>query len=250
MAPSSGKNLSTNFISTRWRAPPPSTIRKPSRWSSCAPPEFTRSAFMSMTARGRASTATTTPNRSAGRQLRHASNPKIWVMEEFKNSDTNHLGIALPKGKLRFYRRDTDGHLEFVGENTIDHTPKDETIRVYTGNSFDIVGERKRTNYHVGIKPALDGRNIRNSRAQSQERSGQRPRGRTLYRWTNWKLSEQSRLAKDGCADDRVSCNHCARRRAGGDVHRALFLVGDGVDRRGQAPASTRCFLTGCINKV
>ena len=59
------------------------------------------------------------------------SNPKVWVMEEFKNAETNHLGIALPKGKLRFYRRDTDGHLEFVGENTIDHTPKDETIRVY-----------------------------------------------------------------------------------------------------------------------
>ena len=60
-------------------------------------------------------------------------------MEEFKNSDTNHLGIPLPKGKLRFYRRDTDGHLEFIGENTIDHTPKDETIRIYTGNAFDVV---------------------------------------------------------------------------------------------------------------
>ena len=43
------------------------------------------------------------------------SNPKVWVMQEFKNSEANHLGIALPKGRLRFYRRDTDGHLEFVG---------------------------------------------------------------------------------------------------------------------------------------
>ena len=80
------------------------------------------------------------------------SNPKVWIMEEFKNSDVNHLGIALPKGKLRFYRRDTDGHLEFTGENTIDHTPKDETIRVYTGNAFDVVGERKRTNYPRGLQ--------------------------------------------------------------------------------------------------
>ena len=70
-----------------------------------------------------------------GPELRDHSNPKVWVMEEFKNSEGNHLGIPLPKGKLRFYRRDTDGHLEFVGENTIDHTPKDETIRVYTGNA-------------------------------------------------------------------------------------------------------------------
>ena len=86
------------------------------------------------------------------------SNPKVWVMEEFKNAEVNHLGIALPKGKLRFYRRDTDGHLEFVGENVIDHTPKDETIRIFTGNSFDVVGERKRTNYPRGFGPQLDGR--------------------------------------------------------------------------------------------
>src|SRR5262249_34256426 len=78
-----------------------------------------------------------------------ASNSKIWVMEGFKNSQANQIGIPLPKGKLRFYRADTDGHLEFVGENTIDHTPKDETIRVNTGNSFDVVGSRKRTNYRV-----------------------------------------------------------------------------------------------------
>jgi hypothetical protein len=94
-----------------------------------------------------------------------ASNKKIWVMEEFKNSEMNHLGIALPKGKLRFYRRDTDGHLEFVGENTIDHTPKDETIRVYTGNSFDVVGERKRTNYKVDSSQHWADEVLRNSRA-------------------------------------------------------------------------------------
>ena len=76
-------------------------------------------------------------------------NKKIWVMQQFKNSADNNLGIALPKGRLRFYRRDSDGRLEFTGENTISHTPKDETVRVYTGNSFDLVGERKRTDYHV-----------------------------------------------------------------------------------------------------
>src|SRR5437016_7502746 len=77
------------------------------------------------------------------------SHPKVWGMEEFKNAELNHLRIPLPKCKLPFYRRDTDGHLEFTGENMIDHTPKDETIRVYTGNAFDVTGERKRTNYTV-----------------------------------------------------------------------------------------------------
>jgi hypothetical protein len=121
-----------------------------------------------------------------------ASNPKVWVMEEFKNSENNHLGIPLPKGKLRFYRRDTDGHLEFVGENTIDHTPKDETIRVYTGNAFDVTGERKRTNYRVDsnqrwMDETFEIR-IRNHKKDSVDVRAVEH----LYRCVNWKLTEQS----------------------------------------------------------
>lgn len=77
------------------------------------------------------------------------SNPKVYTMREFVNSAANGLGIPLPKGRMRFYRRDADGQLEFVGENDIDHTPKDETVRVYTGNAFDLTGDRKETNYNV-----------------------------------------------------------------------------------------------------
>jgi hypothetical protein len=121
-----------------------------------------------------------------------ASNPKVWMMEEFKNSENNHLGIPLPKGKLRFYRRDTDGHLEFVGENVIDHTPKDETIRVYTGNSFDVTGERKRTNYQVDsnhrwMDETFEIR-LRNHKKEAVDVRAVEH----LYRWTNWKLTEQS----------------------------------------------------------
>jgi hypothetical protein len=75
------------------------------------------------------------------------SNPKIWVMREFRNSEANHLGMPLPKGRVRFYRRNDDGQIEFTGENVINHTPRDETIRIYTGNAFDLTGERSRTNY-------------------------------------------------------------------------------------------------------
>src|SRR3984957_1302026 len=75
------------------------------------------------------------------------SNPKIWVMREFRNSDANHLGMPLPKGRVRFYRRSDDGQIGFTGENTIDHTPHDETVRTYTGNAFYVAGERRRTNY-------------------------------------------------------------------------------------------------------
>ena len=79
------------------------------------------------------------------------TNKKVWVLREFKNSEENHLGMPLPKGRLRFYQEDKDsnGSLEFIGENEIDHTPKDETVRVYIGNSFDLAGERRRTDYKV-----------------------------------------------------------------------------------------------------
>ena len=150
MSPSSAKNPSTNSTSTRCSVPPLCTTRKPSRSNSCAPPASTPQRLYIYDGAQTGPVRLLQPEQirqdpSYGTQ----SNPKVWVMEEFKNAEANHLGIALPKGRLRFYRRDTDGHLEFVGENTIDHTPKDETIRLYTGNAFDIVGERKRTNYHV-----------------------------------------------------------------------------------------------------
>src|SRR5208282_4677337 len=79
------------------------------------------------------------------------SNPDVWVMREFNNSEANHLGMPLPAGRLRFYRQDTDGHLEFTGENEIKHTPRDEMIRVFTGDAFDIKGERRRTDYHMDM---------------------------------------------------------------------------------------------------
>src|SRR5205807_70831 len=81
-----------------------------------------------------------------------AENKKVVVQREFANAETNQLGIALPKGKLRFYRRDADGQLQFVGENEIDHTPRNETVRVTTGNAFDLVGERKQVNFHVDTR--------------------------------------------------------------------------------------------------
>src|SRR3984885_1795452 len=80
------------------------------------------------------------------------SNPKVWVMREFCNSEANHLGMPLPKGRVRFYRRNDDGQIEFTGENVIDHTPRDETVRIYTGNAFDLTGERRRTDFKSDVR--------------------------------------------------------------------------------------------------
>ena len=67
---------------------------------------------------------------------------KVRVTMEFQNSAAAGLGIPLPAGKIRVVKADTDGSLEFVGEDAIDHTPKDEKVRVVLGNAFDVVGER------------------------------------------------------------------------------------------------------------
>jgi hypothetical protein len=70
------------------------------------------------------------------------SNPKVGVFVTFRNDDKSGLGIPLPKGKVRVYKRDDDGKEQFIGEDEIDHTPKNEEVRLYLGNAFDIVGER------------------------------------------------------------------------------------------------------------
>lgn len=71
---------------------------------------------------------------------------KVGINLEFVNSEKNGLGIPLPKGKIRVYKADKENALQFIGENEIDHTPKDEEVKLYLGDAFDIVGERKLTN--------------------------------------------------------------------------------------------------------
>ncbi len=120
------------------------------------------------------------------------SNPKVWVMQEFKNSAANHLGIALPKGRMRFYRRDEEGRLQFTGENMIDHTPTDETVRLYTGNAFDVVGERKRTNYHVDSAHNNCDESFEIHLRNHKKTAVTVRAVEHLYRWSNWQITSKS----------------------------------------------------------
>jgi len=120
------------------------------------------------------------------------SNSKVWVMQEFKNSSENHLGMPLPKGRVRFYRRDDDGQLEFTGENEIDHTPKDELIRIYTGNAFDLTGERHRMDYKLNTQARWVDESfeikVRNHKSTPVDvRIVEH-----LYRWNSWDISKSS----------------------------------------------------------
>jgi hypothetical protein len=72
---------------------------------------------------------------------------KIGVFLELENTKKNNLGMPLPKGTVRVYKGDKDGSLQFVGEDRIDHTPKDEKFKIKIGEAFDVVGEKVQTDY-------------------------------------------------------------------------------------------------------
>ena len=72
---------------------------------------------------------------------------KPMVRVEFENKKENDLGIPLPMGTVKVYQRDKSGSVQMLGEDRIQHTPKDERVSLFVGRSFDIVAERKRTNF-------------------------------------------------------------------------------------------------------
>jgi hypothetical protein len=115
---------------------------------------------------------------------------KIKVKIELINSKQNNLGMPLPKGKVKVYKKDDDGSLQFVGEDQIDHTPKDETIKLYLGDAFDVVGERKRTNYRSGNNWAEESFEIslRNHKDSNIEINVIEH----MWRYSNWKITDKS----------------------------------------------------------
>lgn len=120
------------------------------------------------------------------------SNPKVGVYVTFKNDDKSGLGLPLPKGKVRVYKRDQENKEQFVGEDQIDHTPKDEELRLYLGNAFDIVGERAQkdfksfSNGHV-VEETIEVK-IRNHKGEQAEvMVYEHP-----WRWSQWEILNSS----------------------------------------------------------
>ena len=117
---------------------------------------------------------------------------KVAVMREFKNSEANHLGMPLPKGRVRFYKQDNDKQLEFTGENTIDHTPKDELVRIYTGNAFDLVGEHRRTNIRVDSNNHWVDESFEIKLRNHKKEPVEIRVVEHLFRWLNWEITQKS----------------------------------------------------------
>ena len=127
------------------------------------------------------------------REIGPASNTKVDVWLKFKNDKTSGMGMPLPAGRIRVSQQDkADGSLEFIGEDTIDHTPKDEDVRVKLGTAFDVVGERRQTDFVLNTKGRVMEEafeiKVRNHKEQAVEVIVRE----NLYRWSQWSLIEQS----------------------------------------------------------
>ena len=96
------------------------------------------------------------------------------------------------KGRVRFYRHNDDGQVEFTGENSIDHTPKDETIRIYTVNAFDVSGERRRTNYVVETNKSAATETFEIKVRNHKKEPVQVRVVEHLYRGRNWEVVTKS----------------------------------------------------------
>ena len=115
------------------------------------------------------------------------------VLVSFENKKDNSLGMPLPAGKVRVFKTDpADGTLEFIGEDLIDHTPRNETVRVKLGESFDVVGERTRTDFTIDTAAKRMTESFR-IEVRNQKSSAQRVKVvEHLFRWSNWSITKKS----------------------------------------------------------
>ena len=127
------------------------------------------------------------------RELGIKSNTKVDIYLQIDNTEKNNLGIPLPAGRVRVYKKDeADAASEFIGEDVIKHIPKDEQIRTRVGTAFDIVGERKQTDFQIDLL----GRQVTESfeiTLRNHKKEAIRVLVReNLYRWSNWQITAKS----------------------------------------------------------
>jgi hypothetical protein len=134
-----------------------------------------------------------TPEPNQDRNLGTQSNKKVDIYLRLTNSEKNGMGIPLPAGRIRVYKRDeADSANEFIGEDVIQHTPKDEEVLIKLGTAFDIVGERTQTDFtanyagHV-ITESLEIK-LRNHKKEDVHVLVRE----NLFRWVNWEITRSS----------------------------------------------------------
>ncbi|MGH8135015.1 MAG: DUF4139 domain-containing protein [Steroidobacteraceae bacterium] len=127
------------------------------------------------------------------REFGPTSNTKVDVWLTLKNDKASGLGMPLPAGRIRVSQQDkADGSMEFIGEDKIGHTPKDEDVRVKLGTAFDVVGERRQTDFVVNTKGRVMEEAFEVKLRNHKEQAVDVIVRENLYRWSKWQLLSQS----------------------------------------------------------
>lgn len=143
------------------------------------------------------------PDPRTDRDLGSQSNKKVDVYIRLENKEENRMGIPLPRGKVRVYKLDAapaaegraiagDGALEFVGEDLIDHTARNETVLVKLGQAFDVTGERVQTDFKVDTRAHWMEETIRITVSNAKDKPQKVIIRENLYRWVNWQITKAS----------------------------------------------------------
>jgi hypothetical protein len=133
------------------------------------------------------------PSPQTDRDLGVQMNKKVDVYLEFKNDKAYGLGVPLPAGRIRVSQLDkADSSLEFIGEDRIDHTPKDEQVRVKLGSAFDVVGERRQIDFAVDTKARWMEEEVEIKLRNHKDLPVEVIVKENLYRWSTWKMVSKS----------------------------------------------------------
>lgn len=120
------------------------------------------------------------------------SNTKVGAYVTFRNDAKSGLGMPLPKGKVRVYKKDADGKEQFIGEDQLDHTAKDEEVRLFLGNAFDVVGSRAQSDFrtlssgHV-VEETFEIKLRNHKEAETEVMVYEHP-----WRWSQWDIVKTS----------------------------------------------------------
>jgi len=122
----------------------------------------------------------------------NAGSGKVDVFLKLKNSEDHGMGKPLPAGRIRVNQRDTDGSLEFIGEDTIDHTPKNEEVMIRLGSAFDVVGERIQTAFQSDRSRKVITESFEIKVKNHKDRAVKVTVLENLYRGKNWEITQSS----------------------------------------------------------
>lgn len=151
------------------------------------------------------------------RNFGNQSNKKVDVYLRFKNREDNQLGIPLPAGKIRVAKLDTaDQSLEFIGEDLIDHTPKNETVQVKLGSAFDVVGERRQVDFRYDSNAKFMEEEIEVKVRNQKNEPVTVIVKENMYRWVTWTLLKTPKGGYE--KEDSRTVNFPVRVGSGGEA--------------------------------